>query len=89
MVWDLGKYEPLENQPPEEQLARGKIHIVLLINLVAGFGLGGARTAIERLYRRCQAETPLIDLSKFASPALSYSKSASGMKSFARKPSAF
>jgi bifunctional non-homologous end joining protein LigD len=22
MVWDLGKYEPLENQPPEEQLAR-------------------------------------------------------------------
>ena len=30
MVWDLGKYEPLENQPPEEQLARGKIQIVLL-----------------------------------------------------------
>jgi bifunctional non-homologous end joining protein LigD len=29
MVWDLGKYEPLENQPPEEQLARGKIQIVL------------------------------------------------------------
>jgi DNA ligase D-like protein (predicted 3'-phosphoesterase) len=29
MVWDLGKYEPLENQPPEEQLARGEIHIVL------------------------------------------------------------
>ena len=28
MVWDLGKYEPLEN-PPEEQLARGKIQIVL------------------------------------------------------------
>lgn len=30
MVWDLGKYQPLENQPPEEQLARGKIHIALL-----------------------------------------------------------
>src|SRR5438132_10969514 len=29
MVWDLGKYEPLENQPPEEQLARGKVQIVL------------------------------------------------------------
>jgi bifunctional non-homologous end joining protein LigD len=28
MVWDLGKYEPLEN-PPEEQLARGKLQIVL------------------------------------------------------------
>jgi bifunctional non-homologous end joining protein LigD len=30
MVWDLGKYEPPENRPPEEQLARGKIQIVLL-----------------------------------------------------------
>jgi bifunctional non-homologous end joining protein LigD len=30
MVWDLGKYEPPENQPPEEQLARGKILIALL-----------------------------------------------------------
>jgi DNA ligase D-like protein (predicted 3'-phosphoesterase) len=29
MVWDLGKYEALENQLPEEQLIRGKIHIVL------------------------------------------------------------
>lgn len=28
MVWDLGKYESLEN-PPEEQLALGKIQIVL------------------------------------------------------------
>ena len=28
MVWDLGKYEPSEN-PPEEQLALGKIQIVL------------------------------------------------------------
>jgi bifunctional non-homologous end joining protein LigD len=30
MVWDQGKYEPLENQPPEEQLAGGKIQMVLL-----------------------------------------------------------
>jgi bifunctional non-homologous end joining protein LigD len=30
MVWDLGKYDPLENLPPEEQLARGKIQIVLM-----------------------------------------------------------
>jgi bifunctional non-homologous end joining protein LigD len=30
MVWDLGKYQPLENETPEGQLARGKIHIVLL-----------------------------------------------------------
>jgi bifunctional non-homologous end joining protein LigD len=30
MIWDLGKYEPpLEDRPPEEQLARGKIQIVL------------------------------------------------------------
>jgi bifunctional non-homologous end joining protein LigD len=29
MVWDLGKYELLENRPPEEQLAGGKIGIVL------------------------------------------------------------
>jgi bifunctional non-homologous end joining protein LigD len=28
MVWDLGKYKPSEN-PPEEQLALGKIQIVL------------------------------------------------------------
>ncbi|MDB5606195.1 MAG: ligase [Bradyrhizobium sp.] len=30
MVWDLGRYEPLENQPPEEQPAGGKIQIVML-----------------------------------------------------------
>ena len=29
MVWDLGKYEPLEDQLPEKQLARGKVQIVL------------------------------------------------------------
>ena len=29
MVWDLGNDQPLENQPPEEQLASGKIHILL------------------------------------------------------------
>jgi bifunctional non-homologous end joining protein LigD len=38
MVWDLGKYEPLENQPPEEQLVRGKIHIVLLGEKLRGAG---------------------------------------------------
>jgi len=42
MVWDLGKYEPLEKQPPEEQLARGKIHIVLL-----GEKLRGGFTLIQ------------------------------------------
>jgi bifunctional non-homologous end joining protein LigD len=42
MVWDLGKYEPLENQPPEEQLARGEIHIVLL-----GEKLRGGFTLIQ------------------------------------------
>src|SRR3982075_3957485 len=30
MVWDLGNYQPLANQPPEEQLASGKIDILLL-----------------------------------------------------------
>jgi bifunctional non-homologous end joining protein LigD len=40
MVWDLGKYEPLENQPPEEQLARGKMHVGLLgEKLCGGFTL--------------------------------------------------
>ena len=29
MVWDLGEYESPENQPIEEQLARGKIHVAL------------------------------------------------------------
>jgi bifunctional non-homologous end joining protein LigD len=38
MVWDLGKYEPLENQPLEEQLVRGKIHIVLLGEKLRGAG---------------------------------------------------
>ena len=36
MVWDLGKYEPLENQPPEEQLARGKLQIVLQAEKLRG-----------------------------------------------------
>src|SRR3977135_510568 len=31
MVWDLGKYEPLENQTPEQQLQRGKGQIVLQV----------------------------------------------------------
>jgi bifunctional non-homologous end joining protein LigD len=45
MVWDLGKYEALENQPPEEQLARGKIHIVLLSEKLRG---GFTLVQIER-----------------------------------------
>src|SRR4030081_519995 len=45
MVWDLGKYEALENQPPEEQLARGKIHIVLLGEKLRG---GFTLVQIER-----------------------------------------
>jgi bifunctional non-homologous end joining protein LigD len=45
MVWDLGKYEPLENQPPVEQLARGKIHIVLLGEKLRG---GFTLVQIER-----------------------------------------
>jgi bifunctional non-homologous end joining protein LigD len=45
MVWDLGKYEPLENQSPEEQLARGKIHITLLGEKLRG---GFTLVQIER-----------------------------------------
>src|SRR6266404_842314 len=29
MVWDTGSYEPLDGNPPDEQLARGKIDVVL------------------------------------------------------------
>jgi bifunctional non-homologous end joining protein LigD len=29
MVWDLGTYEPQDGLPPDEQLARGKIDMVL------------------------------------------------------------
>jgi len=40
MVWDLGNYQLMENQPPEEQLASGKIHILLLgEKLRGGFSL--------------------------------------------------
>jgi bifunctional non-homologous end joining protein LigD len=42
MVWDLGEYESLEDQSPEEQLARGKIHIALL-----GEKLRGAFTLVK------------------------------------------
>jgi bifunctional non-homologous end joining protein LigD len=42
MVWDLGTYEPLEDRPPEKQLARGKIDIVLL-----GEKLRGAFTLLQ------------------------------------------
>jgi bifunctional non-homologous end joining protein LigD len=42
MVWDLGNYESPEELPPEEQLASGKIHVVLL-----GEKLRGAFTLIK------------------------------------------
>jgi bifunctional non-homologous end joining protein LigD len=42
MVWDFGKYESPEDRPPEEQLASGKIHVVLL-----GEKLRGAFTLIK------------------------------------------
>lgn len=42
MVWDLGKYESLGERPPEEQLASGKIHVLLL-----GEKLCGAFTLIK------------------------------------------
>ena len=45
MVWDQGRYEPLENQPPEEQLAGGKIHIALLGEKLRG---GFTLVQIER-----------------------------------------
>src|SRR5882757_8052495 len=40
MVWDLGNYQLMEKQPPEEQLASGKIHTLLLgEKLRGGFSL--------------------------------------------------
>ena len=42
MIWDLGKYEPTENQSPKEQLAHGKIHIALL-----GEKLRGGHTLVQ------------------------------------------
>jgi bifunctional non-homologous end joining protein LigD len=42
MVCDLGKYESPEDRPPEEQLASGKIHVVL-----QGKKLCGAFTSIK------------------------------------------
>jgi bifunctional non-homologous end joining protein LigD len=45
MVWDLGKFEPPENRPPVEQLARGKIHIALLGEKLRG---GFTLVKIER-----------------------------------------
>ena len=42
MIWDLGKYEPIENQSPNEQLAHGKIHIALL-----GEKLRGGYTLVQ------------------------------------------
>ena len=45
MIWDLGKYEPTENQSPKEQLAHGKIHIALLGEKLRG---GFTLVQIER-----------------------------------------
>jgi bifunctional non-homologous end joining protein LigD len=42
MVWDFGTYESSEDRPPEEQLASGKIHVVL-----QGEKLYGAFTLIK------------------------------------------
>src|SRR3984893_1240324 len=42
MVWDFGTYESPEDRPPEEQLASGKIHVVL-----QGEKLCGAFTLIK------------------------------------------
>src|SRR3977135_1709560 len=42
MVWDLGKYESSKDRPPEQQLASGKIHVVL-----QGEKLRGAFTLIK------------------------------------------
>ena len=42
MIWDLGKYEPMGNQSPNEQLAHGKIHIALL-----GEKLRGGYTLVQ------------------------------------------
>ena len=42
IVCDLGKYESPEDRPPEEQLASGKIHVVL-----QGEKLCGAFTSIK------------------------------------------
>jgi bifunctional non-homologous end joining protein LigD len=42
MVWDKGKYEPKDRKAPEDQLARGKIDVVL-----HGKKLRGGFTAIQ------------------------------------------
>jgi bifunctional non-homologous end joining protein LigD len=36
MVWDFGTYAPLDDRPPEEQLVRGKIDIVVLGDKLRG-----------------------------------------------------
>ena len=72
MVWDLGKYEPLENQPPEEQLALGKVQIVLQgEKLRGGFSLiqtknrsmnSGRRDYWLLIKRRDEYADPLWDI---------------------------
>jgi bifunctional non-homologous end joining protein LigD len=42
MVWDTGTYEPQDSRPPDEQLARGKIDVVL-----QGMKLRGGFTLVE------------------------------------------
>jgi bifunctional non-homologous end joining protein LigD len=49
MVWDLGEYESPENQPLEEQLAHGMIHIALQGKAARRLRVGQNRTTILKV----------------------------------------
>ena len=51
MVWDRGPYEPEDSMPPEEQLARGKIDVIL-----RGEKLRGGFTLIRTGTRSADAD---------------------------------